>query len=410
MYFHLLPVPFLGMALLWSSRLVFGRHQATRDDPIVLVLSISAWVLIYMGIGLVVGPVLFMVGLVIGGMVVARYRYAERRTLLWILAIAAERGIPLAKAARSYANGRIDEMGCRATNLAENLEMGVPLPAALDRSRSTLPRDGELAARIGYATDTLATTLREAALDQDQVSASSHAAYGTLLYFMTVVNVMLAILAFVCVQVLPSYRVIMQDFDVELPAVTEMFIQFWLMLANYWWILTPLIVLALVLMVYALIAYLGFRVPDFPVVGRLLRRYDTAVILRSIGSGIAQGRPIDQSIDLLAHWYPVNYVGAKLALTSQKMKAGANWCDSLVETRLMRPADAAVLKAAQRVGNLEWACHELAETLGRRARYQATSIARFTLPLLAIVIGIPVAFFAVAMILPLSQLIEALTG
>ena len=136
MYFHLLPVPILGLALLWSLQLVFARQKVNRDSPIILFFTVSAWVLIYLGVGLVFGPIVFVLALIVGGMVVARYRYAERRTLLWLLAIAAEADIPLSEAADAYAQGRIDEMGSRAASLARQLQMGVPLPLALEHSRN----------------------------------------------------------------------------------------------------------------------------------------------------------------------------------------------------------------------------------------------------------------------------------
>ena len=304
MYFHLLPVPILGFALLWSLQLVFARQQITRDSPIILFLTVSAWVLIYLGVGLVFGPLMFVLALIVGGMVVARYRDAERRTLLWLLAIAAEGDIPLSEAANSYALGRIDEMGSRAASLARQLEMGVPLPLALEHSRNPLPTDGELAARLGYATDTLATTLREAAQDQDQLSDSSHAIYGTLLYFAVVVLVALGIVTFMSGQVFPTFEQIMFDFDAQISWPIAWMASFSHAFNNFFFLLLPFVLLVGVLLVYALIAYLGFRLPRLPIVGRFQRWCDTAVIVRSIGSGVAQGRSIPESIHLLAEWYP----------------------------------------------------------------------------------------------------------
>lgn len=410
MFIHLLTVPLLGIALLWSLKQVYGRHLVARDDTLVLVMTIAAWVLIYLGIGLVFGPLLFFVALVIGGMTVARYRYTERCTLLWVLAIAADKGLPLSEAARSYATGRIDEMGRRASALADYLEQGIALPAALDLSKNPLPTEGDLAARLGYATDTLPTTLKEAAQESNQVVTTANAAYGSLLYFLIALNSMIFVISFVCIRIIPTYETILLDFDVEMPALTRVFITLANVFARYAWLLAPIALLAIILLVYALVAYLGFRVPDLPIIGRILGRHEVAIILRSIASGLGRGRPIDQTIDLLAHWYPVNYVGARLAAVADRVRDGADWCDSLVKVRLLSKNDAAVLKSAQRVGNLEWACRELADANARRASYRANTMSRFTGPLFAMILGVPTALFAIAMIMPLVSLIEALAG
>ena len=102
-------------------------------------------------------------------------------------------------------------------------------------------------------------------------------------------------------------------------------------------------------------------------------------------------------------------MATKLALANESLQSGVNWCDCLVEFRLIGLADAAVLKSAQRAGNLEWACRELAETIGRRIRQRAARIARLLLPVLAIGIGVPIAIFAVAIILPLVQIVGDLS-
>ena len=138
MYIHLIAVPLFAVILLWSLQQFYGRHMRGRDDSMMLVITIGAWVLFYLSIGVVFGPLLFFVSLIIGGMVVARYRQSERCTLLWLLAIAAEKGIPLSQAARSYAAGRTDEMGRRGAALADYLEQGMSLPNALDHPINTL--------------------------------------------------------------------------------------------------------------------------------------------------------------------------------------------------------------------------------------------------------------------------------
>ena len=87
-------------------------------------------------IPMIVVPVIV---LAIIAMAVARYRVLERRALLWGFAIAASKGIPLEQVARAFADERADEIGVRASRLADLLESGVPLTEALASSRTWLP-------------------------------------------------------------------------------------------------------------------------------------------------------------------------------------------------------------------------------------------------------------------------------
>lgn len=407
MYIHLLTISILGISLLWSLRLVYGRRRHVSDDLPVLIITQAAWILIYLGVGMVFGPVVLIVALIVSAMAVAQYRNSERRALLWALAISAEYGVPLIEAARSFAKGRIDEMGRRSYRLAECLEGGMPLAAAMRASRNPLPRDADLAMQLGYATDSLSDTLRDAAVQSNRVTASMQANFSAILYFVIATGFMVLVVTFVCIRIVPTYETIMADFGTEVPWITRYFMQAANLIGRYAVLLVPVALLLLAIWAYGVAGYMGFRVPHLPVLGSF--QGDATVILRTLGSCVRQGRPILESIDLLAHWYPENQIGARLALVAQEIRQGAHWCDSLLKRRLIRHSDAAVLKAAERVGNLEWACFELSDAMSRRSAYRAAAFSRLLGPLLALVIGVPIAVFAVAIMAPVIQLTENLT-
>ena len=95
-----------------------------------------------------------LVGLVmtvVGVVVIAFQGYRARQdSLLWALAVAAERGMPLAPAL--YA---ISEQGGfffrhRAIALGQLVEDGATLPEALDRVPGVLSREAEVLRRVGY--------------------------------------------------------------------------------------------------------------------------------------------------------------------------------------------------------------------------------------------------------------------
>ena len=90
-----------------------------------------------------------------------RYFEAERRSLLWVLMAAAERGIPLEAAVSAFEDERDDVIGKRARTLADYLEAGVPLALALQRSRNPVPAAALLAADLGQQTGTLGPALRQ---------------------------------------------------------------------------------------------------------------------------------------------------------------------------------------------------------------------------------------------------------
>ena len=84
------------------------------------------------------------------------------RFLIWSLAEAAERGIPLEKSARAFASEQNGLMAGSARNLAEYLDAAMPLSVALARSGFMVSAMVRLAADVGEKNGTLGPSLRQA--------------------------------------------------------------------------------------------------------------------------------------------------------------------------------------------------------------------------------------------------------
>ena len=103
---------FVGLAVLLAVRVVYGEARLGGGDLVHLTMRAIGWVLVAMGLlallemllSLVFG-VLFWIVMMIGlGTMIARYRRSERSALLWVLAVAAERQMPLVPAVEAFAH------------------------------------------------------------------------------------------------------------------------------------------------------------------------------------------------------------------------------------------------------------------------------------------------------------------
>src|SRR5437773_5168061 len=112
-----------ALALLVAMRVLFGRTMRTPPEPMQVLLSVSSSILLVLaGLGALLGMFwiwvvnipLLLACVVLGLMVFDRTRQSEHRGLVWALAAAATRGIPLAQAARAYADETPGPTGRRA--------------------------------------------------------------------------------------------------------------------------------------------------------------------------------------------------------------------------------------------------------------------------------------------------------
>ena len=170
---------------------------------------------------LVMGGIVFLFAAVMGGgVILARGRSTRQDSLLSVLAIAAERGMPLAPAILAFAD---QYRGCsyrRIMDLAARINWGTILPEALERSRKLVSRDAILLAWVGQAAGTLPRALRMAATTRSNQLPIWTAISARLSYILGLLLVMQTITGFIMYFIMPKFEAIFKDFGVSLPQVT----------------------------------------------------------------------------------------------------------------------------------------------------------------------------------------------
>jgi protein transport protein HofC len=373
---------------------------------IVLLLSIG-WVFLLF-VFLVFGIALFLLPFIIAFFFLQSLR-SKQQGFLWMLAMAAEKKIPLAPAVEAYAEEVGGYYGSRADEFAILLNEGVPLPQALGRVPLLVPRQHYPIICTAFEGGTLAQGLREAAAAQEMRQDLWGSLAGKFLYIAFMLWAGTGVLTFVMIKIVPAYEKIFKDFGTHLPAITIglMGVSRWFL--NYWYLGLPLYVIFLVLCGYSLMKYVGLSLFELPGVGRLLRRKHAAAIMDSLAMTVEQRRTIDAGIRTLSQTYPSGPVRVKLSLSLAEVLSGAPWGESLRRRGLIRQSDAVVLQAAERAGNLSWALRELADSNRRRLTNRLNVLVQTMFPPVVLCFGAMVMFIVVALFMPLIALIRSMS-
>lgn len=407
-----LPIILSGIAILvW-------RHLRSKTLPawlsgllglLALCGSMVIATLLFLVFVLVLGPF----GLIWWGAIVfvivewvRKHRAARQYGLLWLLAVSSERFMPLVPAIDAFAREHRGAFSRRARRLAGMLNAGVPLPDALDRCPGLLPRYAVPMIRVGYETGTLAPSLRQAATVHDLHEPIWAAITGITTYLLMLPAFGILLLTFLMIKIIPSFEKIFKDFGTALPSMTQALISASNFAVNYWFLLLPFYLVGALLVIHATLRYFGWIDTDLPGIARLTRRFDSARVLDTLALVARQRRPLTEGIAALAHSYPKQNVRWRLAMAAVGISAGRDWCESLREQDLIRHSDLAILQAAQRVGNLPWALHEMADSNRRRLAYRVQAAAQVLFPPMIIAMGLVVMFIVVALFLPLIALIQ----
>jgi type II secretory pathway component PulF len=385
------------MYLIAGAAILFWLATLGMDAPVFgAILIVSAIVLAFSSI---MGA----------GVILARRRSTRQDALLSILAIAAERGMPLATALVAFADQFQGKSYDRIMELASRLIWGNRLPEALDKSRRLVSADAILLAWVGEAAGKLPRALRMAANVRSTQLPIWTAITGRLSYILTLLLAMQGVSGFILYFVMPKLEAIFKDFGVSLPRVTVMVIEI-----SHFLVVSGPVAFLILLFEVALLLFLPFSFLSWgnytvPLFDRILGRRHSALILRSLALIVEGGKPIAQGLSTLTEHYPTGRVRRRLRAVETDVQQGADWIDALKRHRLINPADADVLASATKVGNLAWALLTLADTTERRLVTRLQMVIQTLFPLVVVILGMVVFVLAMAYFVPLVALITELT-
>jgi type II secretory pathway component PulF len=325
---------------------------------------------------------------------------ARRQATLDVLTLAVEKRMPLppvikALAADQWFKGRL-------LRLAGNLESGMPLSAALQADKGLLPRHALGASQMGEATGNLAAAFRQIEASDALSSPLRQALLGHMFYLASLAFFIPVVFGFVTIFILPKFISIFDDFGIELPDVTVQAVRF---AYSYTWIGVCLPIFGAAALIYAILCYA--EVWSLPTLGS--RRFNRSPMLRALALATEARRPLGETLAAFAQIDPRPKAARRLRACADETQGGANWNISLLKHGLIGVQDAALIEAAQRIGNLPWALREAADGNDRRMIYRLEAAMNAISPIVIVVWGAIIFTFVLACFLPLVTLISGLS-
>ena len=402
----------LGLVVLTSVRILYGTGEGSEGDPVRVAMNVAGAVLLVLGLlgGCMVAMPFWSVQLsiamfIVVSMSVSRYRTTQKRTLLSIMAIAAEKGIPLQHAVTAFAREKKGHAGVLAARLAELLEQGVSLDDAVKGVRGALPAGTETAARIGQETGKLGEALGQLATSRTETDAIWRTIGGRLLYIFGLLVCVFAASLFLLLFIMPPLLAVYADYQTPLPVLTS-YLYGLVATPAVWTISFFFILLIGAIVLYVGLLYVGFVRWTPPLLQRLVIRLEAADSLRMLALVADAGKPLLGGVRVLADTHLSRPIRRRFKRVEREVSAGADWCDSMRRFGLLSEADLILLKSARRVGNLSWAMRESAASSERRIMYRVQAMAQLFFPILLLAVGSFVCILVVGFFMPMVDLTQ----
>lgn len=409
----------LGISLWFAIHLLFSQQRQTPESYIHFALRVASIVMILLGLTGLLFSLNWMLGipvvlglLLVTAMIANRYRASETLALVWQMSIASRQGIPILMTARAFGRERTDEVGIRTMSMVEQVEKGTTLHQAITEARLPMAADLRMAIQSGLGNQYLTQVVTDSVYEAPMGLGNS-AGQGMLhrfFYLSAVVFFGLLAWIFSLTRLIPTYQQIFDDFGLELTPITSMVVNF----TESHFGVVSVVILVIMCVCLALLSipvafyYVGWLKWEPPVFRRLTARYHGAVVLRGLAAAVERNESLPDAVTHIAVAYPVGHVQQKVARAADSIAAGSEWVEALRKEQLIEHSSAAVLRSAERVGNLPWALREMSGNLLRNLSYRASAIMQVVTIAILLLISVPIGFFAVALFAPIPKLILAL--
>jgi len=290
------------------------------------------------------------------------------------------------------------------------LEQGVSLRKAISLNRDALPRWAQAYAAIGALKDPKAQPF-----GNQLYGGTSTLIWQPLFqrssYLGMVLIIMFGLSAFLMIKIIPSYQAIFDDFELELPAITNSLMMFSSLLidSHLIYLLLGCLVLTLLAIFLTVVLYLCDIPVLRPISDRLFFTQHRAFVLQLLAIAAEQGEPFVNTLGQLQPRYPSHYVGNRLWIVQKSIIAGCNWQEALCHGSIISRADFPMLETAQAAGNLPWVLRMLADQKMRSMIFRWSALEQVAYPCVIGLLGLLVMWICVAMFIPLVNLIIGLT-
>jgi len=322
-------------------------------------------------------------------------------------------GVPLVSSIRALDDQMSSRLLRQTTNaLAEDIENGETFSAALAKYPRVYDRLYVNMVRAGETGGVLDVILRRLAEFREKSARLRRKLIGAMIYPATVVAVAGLILFGILTFIVPRFRVMFDELQVELPRATLLLVSAGDLVRQRWYVFLalPFACVAALKAVqmhpaghYAL-DWLKFRLP---LVRRITKRAAIARFSRTLGTLLSAGVPILEALEIARETAGNDVLSRAVARVALSVREGENMSDPLRASGVTNKMVVQMVAVGEQTGSLDSMLLKVADVYDEEVDMAIEGTLSLFEPLAILSVGAAVGFIVIALFLPL---IKILTG
>jgi len=268
--------------------------------------------------------------------------------------------------------------------------------------------------RVGEASGTLEKVLRLLAAQMKKDHGLISKIRGAMVYPAVILIAMFGIGIAMMIFVVPQLAAVFKDINATLPITTQILIGVSDFLSRQWLIS----LLGLIILIFAARFFLRTKsgqnyfdsfILKMPIFGNISRKINSARLARTLGSLIESGVPITQGLTIVSDTLGNVNFRRSLQTAASQIQKGETLSSSIRQyPKLYPPMVGQMIEVGEETGTMGEILGQLAEFYEEEVDNITKSLASIIEPILMLIIGAAVGFFAVSMLQPMYSMVNAM--
>lgn len=330
------------------------------------------------------------------------------------LSILQDAGLPIVRSLKILAEqSRNANLGATLQVIIEDVESGSTLSEALSKHERIFDRLFTNMVRAGEMGGVLDVILRRLAEFMEKAQKLKKQVIGALVYPIAVLSVAGVILAGIMIWIVPQFKQIFGDLNVELPELTLLLIAISDLVKGYWFLI-PGIPFAIWFILKTarknpsgrmLLDEAALKVPVF---GVIIRKSNISRFTRTLGTLVTSGVPILEALAIIKSAISNQVIANAINLIHDSIREGESIAEPMGASGVFDAMVVNMVDVGEETGELDKMLIKVSDTYDNDVEVAVEAMISLIEPVMVIFMGGTVGFIVIALFLPLIKLVETL--
>lgn len=268
--------------------------------------------------------------------------------------------------------------------------------------------------KVGEESGTLEQVLTTLTNQMERENETNSKIVGALIYPIVIIIAMIGIGFLMLVMVIPKLAETFKELGVELPATTRFIIAMGNFSAQYWY-LVPFIIVAFVMLFKRFLkTKIGRKFFDTftikaPIIAPIVKKANAAYTARTLSSLVSAGVPIVRSLEIISGTMGNSYYKAAITESIEGVRKGKKLSEILAKyENIYSSLLTQMLAIGEETGQTSDILSKLAGFYENEVTEATKNLSTVIEPLIMLLIGGVVGFFAISMVQPMYSMLGAM--